>query len=65
MATHSKIPAWRISWTEKPGGPQPQGHKESDTTEQLSTNNLNLVILTLPIPLITNRLSYIIFLLGT
>ena len=22
MATHSSIPAWRIPWTEKPGGPQ-------------------------------------------
>ena len=21
-ATHSSIPAWRISWTEEPGGPQ-------------------------------------------
>ena len=47
MATHSKIPAWKIPWIEKPGGPQPQGHKESDTTKQLSTNNLDLVILTL------------------
>ena len=31
MATHSSIPAWRISWTEEPGSPE--GHKESDTTE--------------------------------
>ena len=22
MATHSSIPAWRISWTEEPGGLQ-------------------------------------------
>ena len=22
MATHSSICAWRISWTEEPGGPQ-------------------------------------------
>ena len=33
MATHSSILAWRIPWTEEPGGPW--GHKESDTTEQL------------------------------
>ena len=37
MATHYSILAWRISWTEEPGGymvPQgPWGHKESDTTE--------------------------------
>ena len=25
MATHSSIPAWRISWTEKPGGLQSMG----------------------------------------
>ena len=31
MATHSSIPAWRIPWTEEPGGL----HKESDTTEWL------------------------------
>jgi len=38
MATHSNILAWRIPWTDKPGGLySPWGHKESDTTEQLST----------------------------
>ena len=25
--------AWRIPWTEEPGGYSSQGHKESDTTE--------------------------------
>ena len=25
MATHSSIPAWRILWTEKPGGLQSTG----------------------------------------
>ena len=33
MATHSSILAWRIPWTEEPGGYSPKGHKESDTTE--------------------------------
>ena len=33
MATHSSIFAWRIPWTENPGGPCPWGHRESDTTE--------------------------------
>ena len=33
MATPSSILAWRISWTEEPGGCNPQGHKESDMTE--------------------------------
>ena len=36
-ATHSSILAWKISWTEEPRGYNPGGHKESDTTEQLST----------------------------
>ena len=25
IATHSRILAWRISWTEEPGGPQATG----------------------------------------
>ena len=25
MATHASIPAWRIPWTEEPGGLQPTG----------------------------------------
>ena len=37
MATHSSILAWRIPWTEEPGGLQFLGRKESDMTEQLST----------------------------
>ena len=36
MATHSSIFAWRIPWTEKPGGLQSQGHTESDMTGRLS-----------------------------
>ena len=34
MATHSSILAWRIPWTEEPGGLQSMGRKESHTTEQ-------------------------------
>ena len=34
IATHSSILAWRIPWTEEPGGLQcPWGRKESDMTE--------------------------------
>ena len=34
MITHSIILAWRISWTEEPGGLYtPWGRKESDSTE--------------------------------
>ena len=37
MATHSSILAWRIPWTEESlVGYSPRGHKEADTTEQLS-----------------------------
>ena len=36
MATHSSILAWRMLWTEEPGWSQSMGHKESDTTEQLT-----------------------------
>jgi len=35
MATHTSILAWKIPWTEEPGGYTPWGLKESDTTEQL------------------------------
>ena len=33
MATHCSILAWRIPWTEEPGGLQSMGWQESDTTE--------------------------------
>ena len=32
-ATHSSILAWRILWTEEPGGLQSVGRKELSTTE--------------------------------
>ena len=38
MATHSCILAWRIPCTEEPADYSPWGHKEFDTTEQLSTD---------------------------
>ena len=36
MATHSGVLAWRIPWTEEPGGLPWWGRKESDTTERLT-----------------------------
>ena len=37
MATHSSILAWRIPWTEEPGGLQAMGvSRQSDRTEQLA-----------------------------
>ena len=38
MAAHSSILAWRIPWTEEPGGLC--GIAESDMTEQLSTGTV-------------------------
>ena len=35
-AIHSSILAWRISWTEKPGGYSLWGRKDLDTTEQVT-----------------------------
>ena len=37
MATHSSILAWRVPWTEEPGGYSPWSLKESDTTEGLTS----------------------------
>ena len=37
MAPHSSILAWKIPWTEEPGGQaSPRGCKELDTTMQLT-----------------------------
>ena len=33
MATHSSLLAWKIPWTEEPGGLAAKNCKESDTTE--------------------------------
>ena len=37
MATHPRIPAWRIPWTEEPGGLQSMG-SQSQTRRRLSTH---------------------------
>ena len=40
MATHSRILAWEIPWTEEPGGLQPMGlQKRYDFT--LNNNNIH------------------------
>ena len=43
MATHSSILAWRIPWTEYPGGLQSMGlqSKESDTTDWLTHTHIH------------------------
>ena len=37
MAIHSSCLAWRIPWTEEPGGLQSRGSQESDTTCRTSS----------------------------
>ena len=34
MTTYSSILAWKVKWTEKPGGLQSMGRKELDMAEQ-------------------------------
>ena len=41
MVAHSSILAWRIPWTEEPGGLQSVGLQESDSTEV--TNHVSTV----------------------
>ena len=36
MSNHSSILAWGILWAEESGRAQSMGHRESDTTEQLT-----------------------------
>ena len=40
MATHSSILAWRILWTEEPGGLQSMGLQELNMTEWLNHSNI-------------------------
>ena len=56
MATHSSILAWRIPWTEEPGGLQSMGSRESEMTEGL-TLSLSLLILPLSVLLISSHLD--------
>ena len=44
MAVHPSILAWKIPWTEEPGGYSPCGHKESDATKV--TKHAHMHILT-------------------
>ena len=44
MATHSNILAWRISWTEEPGGLQAMGLQKSRTqlSNQTTTHTISI-----------------------
>ena len=39
MATQSRIPAWRIPWTEQPDGLQSTGSQSRTRLKRLSTNS--------------------------
>ena len=41
MATHSSILAWRILWTQEPGGLQSMGSKESDMVKWLTLSHFH------------------------
>ena len=43
MAPHSSILAWRIPWTEEPGGLQSIGLQSQTQLKQLSTHTHDLV----------------------
>ena len=50
MATHFSILAWRIVWTEKPGGLQSVGSQKLDTTEAtLHTHTFFYYLVTSPL----------------
>ena len=40
MATHSSILAWKIPWTEEPGGLQSMGVAESQTQLSMHTQSV-------------------------
>ena len=41
MATHSKILAWRIPWTEEPGSLQSMGSGELNTTQAAERTDMH------------------------
>ena len=43
IATHSNILAWRVLWTEEPGGDSPWGLRESGMIEQLTLTSLHSI----------------------
>ena len=42
MAAHSNVLAWRVPWTEEPGGLQSRGSQESDTTAPQNTHTARI-----------------------
>ena len=44
MATHFSIPAWRMPWTEEPGGPQSMGSQKVRLTLSLTLVKVNFLV---------------------
>ena len=63
MATHSSILAWRIPWTEEPGGLQSLG-SQSDMTEQLHFTPLHrrISLAFKQIPLLSEQPALVLYL---
>ena len=40
MVTHSNMLAWKIPWTDEPGGVQSMGSRELDMSEYAHTRNV-------------------------
>ena len=51
VGTHSSILAWRISWTEEPGGLQSMGHSELTHTHTHTRSSSALLYISLPFSL--------------
>ena len=62
MAIHSSIPAWRILWTEEPGGLQSVGSQKRQT--QLSMHTPQRYCLKLAIFTINQAIFFLSFLSG-
>ena len=62
MATHSSILAWRIPWTEEPGGLQFTGSQRVRQTERLHLENTKeelIKILSNPFPIQSKEKDYL------
>ena len=66
MAAHSSILAWRIPWTEEPGGLQPTGSQRvgrdrvTNTSSQFKRKQMGSVLKSMPVwvfrlPVVENR----------
>ena len=45
MASHSCILAWKMRWTEEPGGLQSMGSQRVDTIERLHFTSLHFILI--------------------